>query len=303
MFLKSLYLKNFKRFDELKIDFPDDITVVIGPNEKGKSTLVSAIIAGLFYDPKKRNREIEVLRSWQSPDKFYEIKMEFEANGENCVLLKDFERKKIFFENQATGEKSDDFQEITEKFRQIGGYRNAKLFESTSCVRQEQIASVAVEKKELGRALEDLIGGGFGSRGFGEIIQRLEKAVADREALAEKLKAEIEKVSTESQSLRRTLDTEIPQGEARELLIETLEKSAAEFDRAGNLLDAFHLYRRVLRLDPHNIRALYEIAAIYYSAGILPQSAESLRLILEIAPAQKKAKESLEAIEEEMRGG
>ena len=103
MFLKSLYLKNFKRFDELKIDFPDDITVVIGPNEKGKSTLVSAIIAGLFYDPKKRNREIEVLRSWQSPDKFYEIKMEFEANGENCVLLKDFERKKIFFENQATG--------------------------------------------------------------------------------------------------------------------------------------------------------------------------------------------------------
>lgn len=179
MFLKSLYLKNFKRFDELKIDFPDDITVVIGPNEKGKSTLVSAIIAGLFYDPKKRNREIEVLRSWQSPDKFYEIKMEFEANGENCVLLKDFERKKIFFENQATGEKSDDFQEITEKFRQIGGYRNAKLFESTSCVRQEQIASVAVEKKELGRALEDLIGGGFGSRGFGEIIQRLEKAVAD----------------------------------------------------------------------------------------------------------------------------
>lgn len=179
MFLKSLYLKNFKRFDELKIDFPDDITVVIGPNEKGKSTLTSAIIAGLFYDPKKRNREIESLRSWQSKDKLYEIKMEFEVNGENGVLIKDFERKKIFFENQATGEKSDDFQEITEKLRQIGGYRNAKLFESTSCVRQEQIASVAVEKKELGRALEDLIGGGFGSRGFGEIIQRLEKAVVD----------------------------------------------------------------------------------------------------------------------------
>lgn len=131
----------------------------------------------------------------------------------------------------------------------------------------------------------------------------LEKAVADREALAEKLKAEIEKLSDEGQSLRRTLDTEIPQGEARELLIETLEKSAEEFDRAGNLLDAFHLYRRVLRLDQQNIHALYEIAAIYYSAGILPQSAESLRLILEIDPAQKKAKESLEAIEEEMGGG
>lgn len=131
----------------------------------------------------------------------------------------------------------------------------------------------------------------------------LEKAVADREALAEKLKAEIEKLAVESQSLRRTLDTEIPQGEAREMLIETLEKGAKEFDRGGNLLDAFHLYRRVLRFDPQNIGALYEIAAIYYSAGILPQSAESLRLILEIDPAQKKAKESLDAIEEEMGRG
>jgi tetratricopeptide (TPR) repeat protein len=131
----------------------------------------------------------------------------------------------------------------------------------------------------------------------------LEKAVADRDALAEKLKAEIKKLSDESQSLRHTLDAEIPQGQARELLMATLEEGAKEFDRAGNLLDAFHLYRRVLRFDPQNIHALYEIATIYYSAGILPQSAESLRLILEIDPAQKKAKESLEAIEVEMAGG
>lgn len=131
----------------------------------------------------------------------------------------------------------------------------------------------------------------------------LEKTVADKEGLAEKLKAEIAKLAEESHSLRRTLDAEIPQGEARELLIETLEKGAKEFDQGGNLLDAFHLYRRVLRFDPLNIRALYEIAAIYYSAGILPQSAESLRLILEIDPAQKRAKDSLEAIEEEMEGG
>jgi tetratricopeptide (TPR) repeat protein len=128
----------------------------------------------------------------------------------------------------------------------------------------------------------------------------LEKAVAERDALAGKLKAQIVRLEDDSRSLRRTLDEEIPQGEARELLVETLEKGAQEFDRAGNLLDAFHLHRRVLRLDPQNIRALYEIAAIYYSAGILPQSAESLQMILEIDPAQARAKESLEAVEEEM---
>lgn len=131
----------------------------------------------------------------------------------------------------------------------------------------------------------------------------LEKAVADRTAFAEKLKAEIAKLAEEGQSLRRTLDTEVPQGQAREMLIATLEEGAKEFDQAGNLLDAFHLYRRVLRFDPQNIHALYEIATIYYSAGILPQSAETLRLIQEIDPTQKKAKESLEAIEAEMEEG
>lgn len=179
MFLKSIYLRNLKRFDELKIDFPDDITIVKGPNEKGKSTLVSAITAGLFFDPKKKNREIEELRSWHAPDKLYEIKVEFEEGGENYFLTKDFERRKILLENQTTWEKTENFSEISEKLRRFGGYRNAKLFESTSCVKQDQIASLSSEKKELSSALEDLIGGGFGSRGFGEIISKLEKIVAD----------------------------------------------------------------------------------------------------------------------------
>lgn len=179
MFLKSISLKNFKRFDELSIRFPDDITVVTGPNEKGKSSLVSAIVAGLFYDPKKRNREIEALRSWQKPDRLYEITMELEASGDPYVLAKDFERKKLRLENLITGETQEEFKEVTRKLMELGGYRNAQLFESTSCVKQDQIAAIAAEKKELSRALEDLIGGGFGSRGFTEIIQRMEKAVGE----------------------------------------------------------------------------------------------------------------------------
>ena len=43
MFIKSISLKNFKKFSELKVDFPADITVVRGPNERGKSTLLSVL--------------------------------------------------------------------------------------------------------------------------------------------------------------------------------------------------------------------------------------------------------------------
>ena len=73
MFIKSLELKNFKRFKELNLEFPSDITVVKGPNEQGKSTLVEALIAALFYDPAKSNSDIKNCKAWGC-DKFYTIK-------------------------------------------------------------------------------------------------------------------------------------------------------------------------------------------------------------------------------------
>ena len=44
MNLRTLVVNGFKSFAETKIDFPDGITAVVGPNGTGKSNIVDAIL-------------------------------------------------------------------------------------------------------------------------------------------------------------------------------------------------------------------------------------------------------------------
>ncbi|HSF10403.1 MAG TPA: AAA family ATPase, partial [Nitrospirales bacterium] len=44
MYLRTLVVSGFKSFAEAKIDFPNGITAVVGPNGTGKSNIVDAIL-------------------------------------------------------------------------------------------------------------------------------------------------------------------------------------------------------------------------------------------------------------------
>ena len=48
MIIEELTLKNFKSHKNSKIEFNDDITVILGQNGAGKSTLLEAIRFALF---------------------------------------------------------------------------------------------------------------------------------------------------------------------------------------------------------------------------------------------------------------
>jgi recombinational DNA repair ATPase RecF len=43
MKIKKLKLKNFKKFASQEFDFNDDLNVIVGDNESGKSSLLGAI--------------------------------------------------------------------------------------------------------------------------------------------------------------------------------------------------------------------------------------------------------------------
>ena len=45
MYLRTLVVNGFKSFTEAKIDFPNGITAVVGPNGTGKSNIVDAILS------------------------------------------------------------------------------------------------------------------------------------------------------------------------------------------------------------------------------------------------------------------
>ena len=66
MKINSVYLNNFKKFKDKKFEFNPGLNIVFGPNESGKSTLISAILHGLFGDASSRSKEILNLKSWKT---------------------------------------------------------------------------------------------------------------------------------------------------------------------------------------------------------------------------------------------
>ncbi|VAX22582.1 hypothetical protein MNBD_NITROSPINAE03-277 [hydrothermal vent metagenome] len=124
-------------------------------------------------------------------------------------------------------------------------------------------------------------------------MEKLRSRLTGQEGKACSLENEIER-------LKKMFTDEIPESEDPELMIETFREKAEEFDRKKNLLDAFYLYRRIIRMDQQNVNALYQLATIYYSADFPSKAAELLRAILEIQPDHAGAIESLEEIEREL---
>ena len=43
MIIKDLWIKGFKKFKELKVKFNDEVSVIVGGNESGKSSLLLAL--------------------------------------------------------------------------------------------------------------------------------------------------------------------------------------------------------------------------------------------------------------------
>ena len=51
MFLKSVQISNYRQLDNIILDFQNDLTVLAGPNNSGKTTLIS-VLKGIFDDSK-----------------------------------------------------------------------------------------------------------------------------------------------------------------------------------------------------------------------------------------------------------
>lgn len=174
MHLKTLRLKNFKKFasDEgFEIKFPADLTVVVAPNESGKSTIVSAITACLFLNPK--TAKAKIFQSWQSA-KLPEVTIVFEENNETFELMKNFEIKEAVLLNLNTGEKITNFEQIQKIIADIFGFGDEEIFNRVFSIDQNAFYGLDNNETTLQESLENLVAGA-GSKTVSEIISSLEK--------------------------------------------------------------------------------------------------------------------------------
>ena len=89
MRLISVELNNFRIHNQIKIDFDPSITIIKGPNESGKSTLVEAIHRAFFLKYKIGGSILKRMQSRLSSGN-PRVLVKFEISGRKCILEKIF---------------------------------------------------------------------------------------------------------------------------------------------------------------------------------------------------------------------
>ncbi|MBN1638822.1 MAG: ATP-binding protein [Ignavibacteriales bacterium] len=88
MILKKLYLENFRGFDKIEVPFNEDLNVIIGKNDVGKSTILEAL--EIFFNNETVKIEIEDLKVGAPPQMTIGVVFSVDPNREYLI---DSERK------------------------------------------------------------------------------------------------------------------------------------------------------------------------------------------------------------------
>lgn len=178
MYISRLKAQRFRKFKDIDLTFDPGLNIIKGPNEQGKSTVVAALVAGLFFDSKKNNKAIRDYKSWDE-ERMYEILIELQNEGEDFVLQKDFENKHLLLKNVTQQTHFDTFNDVTRELEKMLGVSTASLFESTACIRQDKIAELTAGKKELDAALQDVVTSGADAVSAVEVLKQFKKVVVN----------------------------------------------------------------------------------------------------------------------------
>ena len=247
MWLKSIGLKNFKRFVDFQAQFSPGINVVKGPlNELGKSTLLDGIVVALFHNPRSTAKELKGYASWGSTKQF-QTSLEFEDKTNRYVLEKDFDKGTIRLVDDNTQEELDTFKEISEKMVELLGTNSDRLFLCSSCIRQAQVGEISSGKKEINESLEEIVSGGREGILASQVIVKLDDKISEmRKGLDRPAKSPgiLANLKNRLQDISRRYDEvrdEVSKVEARKVELTEVNKQLAQakeqYENAKALLE------------------------------------------------------------------
>jgi DNA repair exonuclease SbcCD ATPase subunit len=238
MNIRKISLNRFKKFDSLELSLLPGLNIIKGPNEAGKSTLHSAVIAGLFFNPSHRRSEIRNNLSWHS-DRMYEICLKITNSDKEYLITKDFENKAIRISEASSEKEALDSSKLDEHLCHWMGFSSADLFRSTVCIEQDKISQITRGDKQIGEILQSTITGedeaaathaikklemlttaapkekSSRSISYADNIRKLSEKAGELEEEKKSLQAEIRKISKasaqliESEDKLTNMDTEL----------------------------------------------------------------------------------------------
>lgn len=171
MRLRKLSMEGFSRFaKESTIEFSEGLNVIKGPNESGKSTILSAVVCALFKKHNTGAQEVLSLTTWGKEKGFRLALTLQDERGEEYLLEKEFGRG--LGSMAGGGKELTNPDAINKRVTELTGCPDEDFFLSTACVRQGELSE---DFKKGGSVTERLrsLGSGHRSIDIENVLQGL----------------------------------------------------------------------------------------------------------------------------------
>lgn len=208
MQISHLLLKDFGKFDAFECDFSPGLNIIKGPNEAGKSTIVDALTAALFQDPKKTDRQMGEIKRWGGGSAPI-LEAILNVGGKHYRLIKDFENRKSNLEGDDLKLVGEDPGAVDEWLSDKTGIPSEEIFKATACVEQGGIARIENSIEAIKDKLESLVTGGREDRAGSDVIKKIDDRIVQvtleisrTDSLTEELDYNINKLNRDIESLR-----------------------------------------------------------------------------------------------------
>jgi len=186
MILKSIALKNFRKFKDSFIEFPDGVTGVVGLNGVGKSTLFEALAWALYGPVAARTATDQIKREVAAPSDPCRVEIEFIFDDDTYRVVREMNGKNLSASGIATvnGKIAANGAEVLTKFIQKKLGMDWKSFYTSIFAKQKELNTLSSMNPSERR---QLILRMLGINAVDDIIKEIRDDTREKKNLVEKL--------------------------------------------------------------------------------------------------------------------
>ncbi len=237
MKINKLKLNAYGKLKEREIEFKNNINIIYGKNETGKSTLLNFITNSFYGISKNKNgkdiSDFEKYMPWVGDD--FSGKIEYELdNQEKFEIFRDFKKKNPKIFNEKMEDISKEFNIDKNKGNEFF-YEQTKideaLFLSTILMNQQAVKLEKQEQNVLIQKVANLVGTGEDNVSYKRAIDRINRRILDeigtersREKPINIISKKIAELEEEREELQKSVDIKYRIEEEKNNLAEKIKK-------------------------------------------------------------------------------
>lgn len=263
MKINKIKINSYGKLKEKEVKLKDEINIIYGKNESGKSTLLNFIVNS-FYGISKNKKgkeysDVEKYTPWLGEE--FSGKLEYELNNKNKYeIYRDFKKKnpKIFNENME--DISKEFNIDKSKGNEFF-YEQTKvdeeLFLSTVVVGQQEVKLGKQEQNILVQKIANLVGTGDDNVSYKRAIDRINRRLLDeigtqrsREKPINIINKKIEDLEQKKQELEKYEDIKYEIEENKN----KLEEEISDLNNKNNLLKEIKIINEKEKIEKEKIK-------------------------------------------------